>query len=239
LIPALAPLFVGEFAEYRNVLTLKDDPRASLPLTTLLTGECFDVQLARFARQYGGGDRRALASLWSKHYFTRLIPPVVAASLILEWQLPLHLEHIDVVLDENGLPQAFKLPHAGHRRDCLPGEPFARFDSLIEGHLRPMIDTLAHHVRLSPKVLWSNAGNYFEWLLGVLGKAMPDADLSDGHAVIGATHLPDGRRNPLFQPVIYREVPGQAEPRRQRRICCLRYRVHGVVHCGNCPLVVD
>lgn len=237
MIPALAPLFVGEFAEYRNVLTLKDDPRPSLPLTTLLTAECFDVQLARFARQYGGGDRRGLASMWSKYYFIRLIPPVVAASLMLDWHVPLEPDHIDVVLDENALPQAFKLLHPGQRRYSGSGEPFARFDGLIEGHLRPLIDTLASHVRVSPKVLWSNAGNYFEWLLGVLAKAMSGADLSDGHALLAATHTPDGRRNPLFQPVRYIEADGQEAPRRERRVCCVRYLVGGLACCGNCPLI--
>lgn len=236
MIPALDPLFIGEFSEYRNVLMLKDDPRPSLPLTTLLTPECFDEHLARFARQYGEGDRRGLASMWTKYYFIRLIPPAVAASLILDWHVPLQLEGIDVVLDQNAMPQAFKLHDPGHRRQRVSGEPFARFDNLIESHLRPFIETLASHVRVSPKVLWSNAGNYFEWLLGVLAKAIPDADLADGHAVLTAPKMPDGRRNPLYQPVRYIEVAGQSELKRQRRVCCVRYLVDGLEYSGNCPL---
>lgn len=237
MIPALEPLFVGEFADYRNVLTLKDDPRPSLPLTTLLSPDGFDLHLTRFALQYGEGDRRGFASMWSKYYFIRLIPPVVAASLILEWQVPLQLENVDVVLDENAMPQAFKLPHPGQRRQSASEEPFARFDNLIEGHLRPVIETIAGHVRVSPKVLWSNAGNYFEWLLGVLASAMPDANLTDGYAMLTAPKLPDGRRNPLFQPVRYIEVAGQSELKRQRRVCCVRYLVDGLACCGNCPLI--
>lgn len=237
MIPALAPLFIDAFAEYRNALVLKDDPRPSIPLTQLLTPQCLDEQLKRFGEQYGSGDRRGLASMWSKYYFIRLIPPVVAASLILDWQVPLAVEHVDVVLDENAMPQAFKLAHVGGHRARQTGDPFARFDCLIEKHLRPMIEALAAHVRVSPKVLWSNAGNYFEWLLGVLAKALPHADLTDGYALLAAPKKPDGTRNPLFQPVRYIELSGQPEPKRQRRVCCVRYLVGELAYCGNCPLV--
>jgi ferric iron reductase protein FhuF len=237
MIPALAPLFIADFQHYRDVLVLPDDPRAGVPLRTILTGDGLGDVLTRFGSAYPPSDHRGLASLWSKHYFITLIPPVVAASLILDHRLPLHLDHLQLILDDNGLPAAFKLPDPGQRWTSTPADAFERFEELLEHQLRPFIDAIACHGRLSPKVLWSNAGNYFEWLLGVLENAMPHADVTHGHQLLNARHFPDGRRNPLFQPVRYVEVDGRPELKRQRRVCCIRYRVSGVELCDNCPLL--
>lgn len=236
MIPALAPLFIADFAHYRDVFVLDDDLRPGMPLRAFLTPETFDDVLTRFAAQYPASDRRGLASIWTQYYFIKLIPPVVAASLILDYRLPVQLDHLQLVLDENAMPVAFKLPCPGAHWASKPLDTFQRFDDLFEGHLRPFIDSVAEQSRVSPKVLWSNAGNYFEWLLGVLTSALPHADLRHGHGLINALSLPDGTRNPLYQPVRYLKVDGQAELKRQRRICCVRYRVGGLEVCGNCPL---
>lgn len=236
MIPALAPLFIADFQHYRDVLVLPDDSRVGAPLRTFLAGDHLSDVLSRLGAAYPGSDPRGLASVWSKHYFIKLIPPVVAASLILQHRLPLQLDHLQLILDDAGLPAAFKLPHPGQRWPSGPADAFARFDDLLEGHLTPFIEAIAAHARISPKVLWSNAGNYFEWLLGVLANAMPQADLSHGHQLLNAQYRPHGRRNPLYQPVRYVKVEGQSESKRQRRVCCIRYRVTGLDYCGNCPL---
>ncbi|MEN5029494.1 siderophore-iron reductase FhuF [Pseudomonas sp. Ps21-P2] len=236
MIPALAPLFIADFQHYRDVLVLPDDPRVGVPLRTFLTSEYLNDALTRFASAYPDSDPRGLASIWSKYYFIKLIPPVVAASLILNQRLPLSLDHLQLILDEGGLPAAFKLADSGQRWTPTPADAFERFDDLLEQHLGPFIDALARHFRLSPKVLWSNAGNYFEWLLGVLANAMPHADLTHGHQLLNVQLLPDGSRNPLYQPVRYIKVEGQDELKRQRRVCCIRYRVNGLDYCANCPL---
>ncbi|SEP80945.1 ferric iron reductase protein FhuF [Pseudomonas sp. NFACC02] len=236
MIPALAPLFIDDFAHYRDVLVLQDDPRPSLPLRRLLAPDTFDAVLTRFAVQYPDSDRRGVASVWSKHYFIKLIPPVVAASLILNHRLPLRAEQLHVMLDAQGMPLGFKLPDPGQHWAPVPIHAFQRFDELIEGHLRSLIDTVATLTRLSPRVLWSNAGNYFEWLLGVLASAVPQADLRHGHDLLNAPEREHGQRNPLYQPVRYIEVAGQATLKRQRRVCCVRYRVGGLSRCDNCPL---
>ncbi|UZJ62313.1 siderophore-iron reductase FhuF [Pseudomonas sp. KU26590] len=236
MIPALAPLFIADFEHYRDALVLPDDPRVGVPLRTFLTGDYLNDVLTRFGSAYPDSDPRGLASIWSKYYFIKLIPPVVAASLILDQRLPLRLGDLELILNDDGLPAAFKLRDAGQRWTPTPADAFERFDELLEQLLRPFIDTFAGHVRLSPKVLWSNAGNYFEWLLGVLEKAMPHADVSHGHQLLNAQYLPDGRRNPLYQPVRYLRLKGQESLKRQRRVCCIRYRVNGLEYCANCPL---
>lgn len=236
MIPALAPLFIADFEHYRDVLVLPDDPRVGVPLRTFLGGDYLNDVLTRFGTAYPESDPRGLASIWSKYYFVKMIPPVVAASLILDHRLPLHLDHLQLILDDDCLPVAFKLPDAGQQWTPGPADAFERFDELLDHNLRPFIQALAGHVRLSPKVLWSNAGNYFEWLLGVLANAVPHADLTHGHQLLNARHLPNGRRNPLYQPVRYLKIDGQSEPKRQRRVCCIRYRVTALELCDNCPL---
>ena len=214
MIAALAPLYVGEFASYRDVLTTRDDARPSLPASQLLQTARLDAIFQRFDPLHTGQDRRALASQWSKYYLVRLIPPVVAAALVLGWRLPLAFEDVEVVLDEQGLPQAFKLPHEGGPFGTPPSDPFQRFGELIDA--------------------------YLEWFLGEMTKALPAVVLTHGHELLASERRPDGRRNPLFRPVRYVEVSPALRPDglwRQRRVCCIRYRLEHFEHCDNCPLL--
>ena len=87
MIDVLAPLFRGEFEAYRDVLVLADDPRPGMPLDLLLAPAAFGDVLGGFAQRYNGDDRRALASLWAKHYIVKLLPPVMGATLLLRWRL--------------------------------------------------------------------------------------------------------------------------------------------------------
>lgn len=239
MIAALAPLFFGEFASCRDVLTTFEDPRPSLPVRQLLHTAQLDAVLQRFDPLHVGQDRRALASQWSKHYLVRLIPPVVAAALVLGRRLPLALDAIEVVLDEQGLPQAFKLPDDGEPFAVPPADAFQRFAELT-GHLQAFIQILATEARLSPKVLWSNAGNYLEWFVGEMGKVLPSSLLVHGHELMEQERCADGVRNPLFRPIRYLQVSQELRPDglwRQRRVCCIRYRLENLEHCDNCPLL--
>ncbi|MFJ3259611.1 siderophore-iron reductase FhuF [Pseudomonas sp. NPDC086581] len=241
MIAALAPLYFGEFASYREVLVTRDDPRPSIPACALLEREMLDSVLRRFDPPHADGDRRALASQWSKWYLVRLIPPVVAAALVLGRTLPLGFDEVEVVLDAQGIPEAFKLPGEGGPFAAPPGDPFQRFAHLLEGHLQPFIHTLATEARLSPRVLWSNAGNYFEWFIGEMAKLPPLASmLGHGRELLETERRPDGMRNPLFKPIQYVEVSCEQRANglwRQRRTCCIRYRLGTIGHCDNCPLI--
>ncbi|MET1078080.1 MAG: siderophore-iron reductase FhuF [Pseudomonas sp.] len=235
MIAALAPLFQGGFAHYRDVLALPDDPRQSLPARAFVEPARLEEWLARFGSEHLAGDRRALLSLWSKYYFLRLIPPVVAASLICNWRLPLAFDEIEVVVGADGLPEAFKLPHAGSPWQPKPQAPFERFAELLEGNLKPFIQALNAYQKVAPRVLWSNAGNYFEWFMSTLGKLpFPAAMLADGWAVLQQAQRPDGTRNPLYQPIRYIDQGPGCDPWRQRRTCCIRNQL-AMEMCDNCP----
>lgn len=242
MIDVLAPLFRGEFEAYRDVLVLADDPRPGMPLDLLLAPAAFGDVLGGFAQRYNGDDRRALASLWAKHYIVKLLPPVMGATLLLRWRLPLSLHDTAVVLAEGYLPQAFRLSGKGEPFAADVSDPFELFSALLDDHLQPLFQALSSQVKLSPKVLWSNAGNYFENLLNLMARAgMPAERLAAGHVLLQTRIRPDGSRNPLFQPVQYLPVndeQGQPTLRRERKVCCVRYLLPELELCGNCPLKV-
>lgn len=235
MIPPIAPLFQGAFAHYRDVLTLPDDPRPAIPAREFVEAACLEEQMLRFAPEHVEGDRRALVSLWSKYYFLRLIPPVLAAGLILNWRLPLKFDEIAIIVSQEGLPAAFQLPHAGERWSQAPADGFERFAGLLDDNLAPFIQALTSYRKVASKVLWSNAGNYFEWFMSTLANLpFPQAMLAPGRQILEQRLRPDGSRNFLFEPIRY--VPQQApeRPWRQRRLCCIRNQL-GMSMCDNCP----
>lgn len=235
MIAAIAPLFQGPFAHYRDVLTLSDDPRPAVPAREFVSVERLEQQLLSFGPEHAEGDRRALLSLWSKYYFLRLIPPVLAASLILNWRLPLAFDDMQVVVGADGLPEAFKLPHAGERWGSPPVDGFERFSGLLDNNFTPFIQALIGYRKVASRVLWSNAGNYFEWFMTTLaGMPFPPAMLAPGKQILETQKRPDGTRNHLFQPVRYVDQGEQCQPWRQRRLCCIRNEL-GMSMCENCP----
>lgn len=241
MIAALAPLFVGDLASYRDALVTMDDVRPSVPLRRLLERAEFDRVLQVYGAAYEDGDRRAVASEWSKRYFIRLLPPVLAADLLLNHSLPLDIHAMEVVLGRQGEPLAFKLPSAGGSCTPLPGDPFSRFSVLLDDHLAPLIQAWGKHARLSPRVFWSNAANYVEWLLSRIGTQVAIPPMDDARAMLAWRQRIDGRPNPLYKPVRYRQLEARAgvpaREWRQRRVCCVRYLLPDKGLCTNCPLL--
>jgi ferric iron reductase protein FhuF len=235
-IAALAPLFVGDFEHYRHVMVLPDDQRPGIPASELITHDGLERLLARYRRHQPGEDRRALVSQWSRFYFVKLIVPTVAANLVLGHELPVSVDRLEVILGDDGLPEAFRLPHEGKPFTCQPEGPFERFEALLEGNLAPVVEGWNQQVRLSRKVLWNNAANYLEWLIGAMaGLGVPAAMLADGNRLIEWEHRPDGRRNPMYRPVCYVKRATGPSLLRQRRQCCIRYRLPDLALCENCP----
>ena len=242
MIEVLKPLFVGELAPYRDVLVLADDPRPSRPVADWLAPAAFEQVLYTYGAPRSADERRGLESEWSKDYLSRLLPPVVAAILVMGHCLPLALTSTELILGDAGEPLAFKLPTAGSPfAPAEPGaadDPFRRFAPLIDDHLEPLVASLSRYSRLSPRVFWSNAANYVEWMVSAIASRMPDTRVDDARAMLELRQRVDGRDNPLYRPVRYLtegEGSGTAT-RRQRRVCCVRYLVPDRPLCANCPL---
>lgn len=235
-IRALAPLFVGDFEHYRNILVLPDDERPGVPARDLATREGVEWLLENYRRFQPGDDRRALLSQWSRTYFARLVIPTITANLVLGRELPVGVDKLEVILGCGGLPEAFRIPDEGTSFDETPTSPFERFRELLDGNFEPLVEGWCQQVKLSRKVLWNNAANYVEWLIGALaGMGVPPGMLADGERLIEADFRPDGRRNPMCRPVRYVTRENGPSPLRQRRQCCIRYRLPGLELCENCP----
>lgn len=218
----------------------------AVPMRDLLTPARFEAELVRFKAGYGyqseQGDRRALVSLWSKWHFGALLVPYLAANLLLERDLPVGLDEMGVCLTTEGRTERLQIAHAGRPLASL--DAFARFSTLIDDHLTPLIGRLAALSGASAKVFWSNAGNTFEHFLSAF-EAHPMAApgvAEEGHRLLTSRTIVNGQRNPLYQPVRYFQPECQGEEanvsatKRVRRLCCLRYLLPELGYCGNCPL---
>ncbi|ADE14911.1 ferric iron reductase [Nitrosococcus halophilus Nc 4] len=234
-IPPLAPLFEGVLAPYESVLRLPDsDPRAR-PARDLLHSSTLNEVMAQYWPNCQHQDPRALLSAWSQFYFLRLLPPVLAANLIMGWSLPLALDGMNVIIGGNGLPVAFVLPDEGRPFDAGVSVQ-VRFQVLSKQHMAPLIRAWSCQTGLSERVFWGNGGRYLDWLL------MQFQELGQPSQVWAPLqdwlNLPEdwnGGRNPFYQ--LYRNCPrlDREPPHRVRRTCCIRYRLSGISLCSDCP----
>lgn len=234
MIPAFAPLFTGELAIYGDRFVLEADMPAPAPGRDLTDTGRLSQLLSRFAEQrYPGGDRRAVASLWAKQHFATLLPPFLALALIAEREIDLDLDAIGCTFSADGVTTRIHLSDAG--RPAAPADASSRFLPLIDGHLEPLIRSLALASGTSRKVLWSNAGNMFDFIVRRIEQSLgPRPPVGDALALMASRRLPDDRSNPLFDPVRYRDRTGSGE--RTRRVCCIRYLIPDLGYCSACPL---
>ncbi|MGP0172371.1 siderophore-iron reductase FhuF [Pseudomonas sp. NCHU5208] len=237
MIASLAPLFSGPLAAYGENLQLASDQQQAVAGSQLFQPDYFAAFIGDLAARHGTDDLLALTSIWSKWYFC-FLAPTVAASLLLQRELPIALSDVGVALSAEGKPLGLRLPHDGS--SLPPCSPFECFSTLIQGHLEPVVEVMASVSKASPRLFWSNAGNLFESATAqVEGHPLATAGCSaPARAVLESRLRPDGRRNPLFAPVYYKDV-GASEPQRLRRICCIRYRLPGIDYCSSCPLDRD
>ncbi|MDX1465541.1 MAG: siderophore-iron reductase FhuF [Halomonas sp.] len=236
MIQALSTLYIGPLEGLSPPRVAPMPSPGALPAHTLLEQDYLAELLDRFGTRYGQGDRRAVASLWSKWHFSALAAHGLAANLLLERDLPLGLHDLHLAQSADGQTTGLELRHAGHPLSELG--TLSRFTTLLDGHLTPLVEALAMATGASARVFWSNAGNYFEHFAGVLARhpmAGPDVD-APAQALMGSRMLPDGRRNPLYRPVRYVTPETPEAPSRIRRLCCIRYLIDELGYCTNCPL---
>lgn len=234
---ALSQLYIGPLASFSPPRITTTAPGAdTLSARKLLDPPRLTALLDRFGTRYRHGDRRAIASLWSKWHFSTLFVHSLATNLLFERDLPLGLHELHLIQSSDGQTAGLELAHAGKPLADL--DPVSRFTTLLDHHLTPLIQALADTTGASPKVFWSNAGNYFEYFANALTHhpmAAPDTG-APARALMACRTLPDGRRNPLFQPVRYVTPTPPDRPARVRRMCCIRYLIDDLGYCANCPL---
>lgn len=177
--------------------------------------------------------RRARISMWSQWYFATLLPSWAIVSLRHGWQLPIAAQNVYLCMQEEGLPAQIYLDGEGEA--LTSAEPMARFDVMIEQHLRPVCEALAEFSGLKPGIYWSNAAIRVGW--GVKQAELANADISDGMALMESRELRRGGKNPLFQP-LRPENPADPDSPQYRKQCCLRYCLADHAMCPSCPLLL-
>lgn len=246
MLPTLTPLFEGPFATLHDRVLLPYQaparpvsPAGIVPARELFTAEGLDAILARYGAVHATPerrppDRRAVISQWSKYFLSQAIYVPVAANLLLDRQLPLALDELGLMLDAEGLVERLVVPHEGTAIVAADAE--SRLRPLLNALLAPAITAMAAHTGIAPRALWSNAGHYYEYLIGQLQvSAKTSAGVAEGARLMTLRSFADGTRNPLYQPIRYVDE-GAGQPRRLRRVCCVRYRLPELGYCGNCPL---
>jgi ferric iron reductase protein FhuF len=233
MIPSLAPCFTGTFLRFKDGLALPGEHASSIPCSDLLDAGIMERLMGRFAEVHPGGDRRALVSMWAQWHFGALIIPTTAAIVFLDRDLPVALDQAGIALHEGGQTAAIILPDDGAPR---PPRVTGRFARLFSDHVEPLIRHLADQFGVSPRMLWNNAADIFEWTLhqtAMDDRANPAA-FDEGRALLQNKTSEDGRINPMFGLVKY--VPQEGQRIRRRKVCCLRYLLPGIECCGGiCP----
>jgi ferric iron reductase protein FhuF len=208
--------------------------RSEISGEAVLAGRGLHAMLDTYYTTFPAGtDRRGVASLWSAIYFNRFPRPIVAAALVGGRQLPVGFGQAGLIPTDDGRHiAAIRVPHSGTASD---GDVFTRLHVLVREHLEPLIRTVSAWARVSPKVLWGIVGNGLDWTLRDIAALpeMPAERIADFNRILSERHWPDGWRNPLFEPVLY--VDTSEGPRREKRVCCLRYLLPGDDFCGICP----
>jgi ferric iron reductase protein FhuF len=234
MIAELAGLFRGDLAPVGAALVVNDHTRRFELVADLTQDDGMAAILQRFSTLYQHPEPRAVASQWSKIYFSKLIVPTVSASLMLDWRLPLDVDETGIVLDELGRPQAFYLAGPGL---AMPRETAEeRFSFVTRTHIASVIDAIARVSGLSHKVLWSNAGNVVENVICYCERLAPKHNsVEQARLHLATRRLSDGEMNPLFEPARYLMLDGAKI--RKRRVCCIRYLMPCLEYCKTCPIL--
>ncbi|MFW6322413.1 MAG: siderophore-iron reductase FhuF [Guyparkeria sp.] len=209
--------------------------RGSVSGESLLDGSAIDDLLERFAQDYPGGDQRAVASQWSKWLFHAWLSPIIAMMVLAGRSLPANASEWGVRFDVGGRAERLWLSSGDGSSAPVPAELL--LERLVCGELGRAVSVFARHSGASVNVFWSNAGNLVEHVLSRLGDhpATEPVRLARIQAFLDRPRI-EGVRNRLYRPVVYRIAAGETEPRRLRRVCCIRYRLECYDYCENCPL---
>ena len=184
--------------------------------------------------------QEALVSEWSRPLCFRLLMPWLAIYILFDRALP--LAALQLVQDEEGRP-ALTLADLPCPSPLMTSAVTPR--DLVEQVLAPRLDDLCQLLACRPRVVWGNAGSYWQWWvhsdhLASLIAALPPAEQESARLRLQQAQaccddatwpsMPAGR-NPLYQAMRFRGSP--AKP--VRRVCCQRYHLPGLEMCHYCP----
>ena len=239
MIALLEPIFRGPLAPYGAGLICSTPPASASTLTDLLEQpDLLRELLTCRARVLGTSDYRPVASAWMLTYSMLLLPPVVAATTRLQHAFPLDPKEVALETSDDGNPQRFFIPNEGW--SAAGQDTAARYASLIDTHLTPLISRLSEVSRLPRKVLWGNVARRLEFILDQAAALTPSAEIEMDSNYLLQQPLWQDRPNPLLQPAKKPYCRHWATGSRNRFACtgnaaftisCLD---HG--YCGACPL---
>ncbi|WP_420722927.1 siderophore-iron reductase FhuF [Hwanghaeella sp. LZ110] len=239
----LATVCIGRFEPYRHKLAISTLNAPGLVSgLDLVSPEHLDRTLAFLAKEQECDDPRVLASLWTRLYGDVVIPAVLVANLMFRRDLPIALDRIRFAVDAEGKPSRIVLADAGGML-TTESTPTERFKTLVNGNLGPVVDAIARHGSVSPRMLWGNLASYFEWTAHVLIVFFdqPPEPFEPLEALLNAH---DHLAGPMRDLVEALSPPGHdprgRDPRglRWRRVCCIRYLIPALsdAYCINCPI---
>ena len=228
LLADLDAVLHGDLAPFRPGLASADDERG-LPSAALLTPAAIDAILAWYAARLGPTDRRAALSIWAGWHFQAVLPPILAANILLDRSPTLDLERVGFILSPDHKATRITIP--GDVEDLTRADGHARFAGLIDRYLTPLVGLLARRADVTERVLWSNAGHIFEAFLGKIEHvAEGRRGYQQARRVLAMPARLDGTPNPLHEPVRYHDG------RRIRRVCCMRFLFPDGKICSVCPM---
>lgn len=244
---------------YRERLALPPLPPdvEVVPATALREADFLIATIQRAAEPWQAPNLRVATALWNKHFNAAVLSGPLAAMTLVGLGLDASLDNSCLIL-RDGLPKALlpvslasavvhtpRLPDGWHgalaERTIDDLSAFRRhvLTRLLNQHLAPMIERLHVVTRLSPKIMWGNAGNLCAHLYETLAEHPRGATAADDRAFVLDAPYSEvlARPNPLYQSV--QSLP-LAEPDlpptvRVRRTCCLRWRLPDGLFCYVCP----
>lgn len=239
MIPLLAPIFRGPWAQYGETLIYgAHPPRGGVLLSDVIADRALqNAILRRYARHLACSDLRPVVSIWLLRYFEVLFPPIVTAASLLNHAFPLAPESMWLTLDEDGEPKAFHIEELG--RSLTEDETHARYSMLVGEHLPPLIEELARNARVAPVVLWSNAARRLQAIFDVLVEQTKSAAAErDRNILLHHATWPGGTRNPLYGKTLQglRMRDGCLVTISLHRQCCLYYKIPPFDYCAACPI---
>jgi ferric iron reductase protein FhuF len=232
-LSAIDRLTFSAYASFAGHLVGVDDPRAAVGADFLLNEAMRGAINARFAKRFASFDIRAAFSIWTKWYLNVFLPPVLLADVLLTRTLPIGLNRLAFILNDDTRVTAVKID--GPDADSNGEGAFQRFAPLIFDHLEPLIEMWAQRSGVTRRVLWSNAGNTFEAMLSKIESVSGSSQRSrQARHLLNEPFWQNGRPNPLFGAVRY--VPDGDTFVRRRRICCIQYMLPDRKFCAACPI---